>query len=426
MSKRFKDWDVDQRWLLPPSVDDLVPAGHLAHFVRDTVREDLDLTLILMEYREERGSPPYHPVMMTALLLYAYSQGVYGSRRIAKACQQRVDFMAVTGRSMPDFRTIALFRKRHRQALSGLFGQVLSLCKKAGIIKLGHVAIDGTKIKANASKHKAMSYGRMTEKEQLIRKDIEEWFEKSEQQDRSDDQEHGEDRCGDELPDWVADKQKRLEKIRKAKQELEAEAAEKAKTDGNAKDRPNEKAQRNFTDSESRIMKAGNGFEQCYNAQAAVDSAHQVIVAQTVTNAPNDKNQLVPMLTAIKSNMGRHADEISADTGYCSEDNLKQVNRRGVNAYVATGRQKHGEPSPGVSAGRKHGTRVQAMATKLGRGGYRSRYRLRKVVVEPVFGQIKQARGFRQFLTRGLKSVSTEWSMLCTAHNLLKLAQATS
>ncbi len=418
MGKTFREWNVDQIWLLPPSVKDLVPEGHLAHFVRDTVRETLDLSEILSEYTEERGYPPYHPVMMTVVLLYAYCQGVYSSRRIAKGCQERVDFMAVTALETPDFRTVSDFRKRHLEALGDLFIQVLKLCQKAGLVTLGHVALDGTKVKANASKHKAMSYGRMNKAEKELRGEVARWFDKAEAIDRAEDEEYGPDRRGDELPEWVANKEKRLEKIRKAKAELEAEAK------ANGEEKPKDKAQKNFTDPESRIMKTSSGFEQAYNAQAAVDSKHQIIVAQQLTNAPNDKKLLDPMVSEIQKNVGRNPGELSADAGYCSEENLKKMNQRHVHVYVATGRQVHGRSSATGGAGAKTGRRVRAMTMKLKRAGHRSRYRLRKQVVEPVFGQIKHARGFRQFLMRGIAKVSGEWSLICTAHNLLKLAAA--
>src|SRR5579872_699983 len=217
MSKTFRPWEVDQVWLLPPSIQDLVPAGHQSHFVRETVRAGLDLSGIMASYSEERGYPPYHPGMMVALLLYAYSQGVYSSRRIAKACEERLDFAAVTGMQRPDFRT------RHLAALSGLFVQVLRLCQKAGLVKLGHVALDGTKIKANASKHKAMSYERMKKREAELKAEVDRWLKAAEAADAEEDRLYG-DKRGDEMPDWVADKQKRLEKIREAKAELEAEA----------------------------------------------------------------------------------------------------------------------------------------------------------------------------------------------------------
>jgi len=236
MAKKFRRWDVEQRWLLPPSVKELVPDDHPAHFVRDLVRNDLDLGAIVDCYAEERGQPPFHPVMMTALLLYAYTQGVYSSRRIAKACQERVDFMALTAMQEPDFRTVNLFRQRHLEALGGLFVQVLRLCRRAGLVRLGHVALDGSKFKANASKHAAMSYKRMREEEARLRAEVQSWLEQAEAVDEAEDAEHGADRRGDEMPRWVANKQKRLSKIRKAKAALEKEAAEaaKARDDGDA------------------------------------------------------------------------------------------------------------------------------------------------------------------------------------------------
>ena len=429
MSKTFRAWEVDQVWLLPPSIQDLVPAGHVAHFVRETVREGLDLREIMGSYREDRGYPPYHPGMMVALLLYAYSQGVYSSRRIARGCEERLDFAAVTGLQHPDFRTISDFRKRHLRALQGLFVQVLKLCQAAGLVKLGHVALDGTRIKANASKHKAMSYQRMKQAEQRLSAEVEGWLSQAAQADAAEDRQLGADKRGDELPDWVANKQARLDKIRAAKAALEAEASASASQDqsrGNDGTPPPtvpDKAQRNFTDPESRISKTKDGFIQGYNAQAAVDSHAQVIVAQGLTNEGNDQAQLVPMVKAIRTNTGRNPDELSADAGYCSAANLRDLARRRINAYVATGRQRHGTAA--AVADRKYRPGIVArMATKLKRGGHRSRYRWRKQVVEPVFGHIKQARGFRQFLLRGIDKVSAEWAILCTVHNLLKLAKA--
>jgi transposase len=405
----------------------------VAHFVRNLVCDSLDLSAIVDTYSEERGHPPYHPVMMTALLLYAYCQGVYSSRRIAQACEQRMDFMAVTAMARPDFRTVSDFRKRHLEALRGLFQQVLRLCASAGLVKLGHVALDGTKIKANASKHKAMSYGRMKQAEQVLAAEVAGWMRQAEAADAAEDKEFGSDRRGDELPEWVVNKQRRLEKIRAAKAALEAEAQTTARDDdaeppvGGQEAPPavpHDKAQRNFTDPESRIMKVSDGFVQAYNCQAAVDASSQVIVAEAVTNESNDKKQLAPMLAQVKANTGRQAQEISADTGYCSEENLREADRRHINAYIATGRQVHGQAHATGDRPPQPGTRVAAMQRKLRRGGWRSRYRLRKGTVEPVFGLVKQARGFRQFLLRGLEKAKAEWSLVCTAHNLLKLAGA--
>jgi transposase len=447
MSKTFRPWDVDQVWLLPPSIQDLVPAGHMAHFVRETVRDGLDLSRIMGTYSEDRGYPPYHPGMMVALLLYAYSQGLYSSRRIAKGCEERLDFAAVTGLQRPDFRTISDFRKRHLAALSELFVAVLKLCQKAGLVKLGHVALDGTKIKANASKHKAMSYGRMKEAEPKLAAEVHRWLAQAGQADQAEDRRFGAEERGDEMPAWVANKQQRLAKIRAAKAELEAEtkaaaaAAKRAERDddgsagGSGRSRPgrkpkplsempDDKAQRNFTDPDSRVLLTKDGFVQGYNAQAAVDGHAQIIVAQGLTNSMSDQRQLAPLLAQIKTTFKRSPAEASADAGYCSEANLKTLKCRRIAAYIATGRQQHGS---GAAAGRRRnrpGSLLARMATKLKRAGRRSRYRLRKQIVEPVFGQIKHARGFRQFLLRGLDKVRCEWAIICAVHNLTKLAAA--
>jgi transposase len=423
-------------------VKDLVPEGDPAHFVRDLVRDELDLSAILDTYDEERGYPPYHPAMMTALLLYAYMQGLYSSRRIARACQTRVDFMAVTAIQQPDFRTINKFRKRHLEALAALFGQVLRLCQRAGMVSLGHVALDGTKIQANASKRKAMSYERMKKTEKELEAIVRDWLAKAEAIDSEEDRELGE-RRGDEMPEWVADKAKRLERLRAAKAELEAEAkaklaaGEKPDPDPDpdpnkprrrdrkkpkANGEPNDKAQLNFTDKDSKILKGPSGFLQGYNCQAAVDGDAQIIVAHAATNEQNDAPQLVSMLDAIRRNAGRHAKELSADVGYLSEQNLRELRRRRIRGYIATGRQKHGD-SAAARLGTVPGTLTLAMRRKLQRGGHRSRYRLRKQIVEPTFGQVKEARGFRRFMLRGLNNVRNEWALVCTAHNLAKLAR---
>ena len=438
MAKTFRAWDVDQAWLLPPSIHDFVPAGHAAHLIRDLVREALDLAAIVDAYPEERGQPPYHPAMMTALLLYAYSQGIYASRRIARACEERLDVMAVTGMQQPDFRTISDFRRRHLEALGALFVQVLGLCREAGLVTLGHVALDGSRIKANASKHKAMSYGRMVRAEAALAAEVAGWLDAAETADAADDAALGAERRGDEMPDWVADKARRLAKIREAKAALEAQAAaDQARTPAAADPGPQprrgrppkfppgtpaDKAQRNFTDPDSRILKAKDGFVQGYNAQAAVDGAAQIIVAHGLTNG-GDQDQLTPLVDAVQAHTGRQPKEVSADAGYCSEANLEALAGRGIRGYVATGRQRHGEAAA-TGWGRQQGPRVHAMRLRLRRGGFRSRYRFRKQTVEPVFGQIKQARGFRQFLLRGLAKVRHEWALVCTAHNLAKLSRA--
>jgi transposase len=426
-------------------VQEFVPAGQVAHFIRDMVRDDLDLSAILDAYDELRGFPPFDPRMMTAVLLYGYSRGVYSSRRLARACEERLDFMAVTAQNRPDFRTIAKFRRRHLEALSGLFVQVLKLCQKAGLVELGHVALDGTKIKASASKHKAMSYGRMKKTEPELAAEVDAWLKAAEAADVEEDAALG-DRRGDEMPGWVANKAKRREKIREAMAALEAEAqaAAAAKEAEEAEKRaaaeaagqkprgksgrkpttepgtPPDKAQRNFTDPESKIMKGRDGFIQGYNAQAAVDAKAQVIVAHGLTDCAADSGQLVGMVDAVKANTGENPAQISADTGYCSEANIQAMEDREIEAFIATGRQKHGEPA--ADGGKAKTPKTEEMRQRLRDGGFDSPYRLRKQTVEPVFGQIKHARGFRQFLMRGFKKVSAEWAMLCTVHNILKLA----
>jgi transposase len=443
MSKHFRLWKIDQVQLLPPSVQDYVPKDHLSRFIVALVRESLDLSEITASYSSGLGQPPFDPWMMTALLLHAYSSGLYSSRRIAKACGERADFMMIVALDAPDFRTVSDFRKRHLKALAALFVQVLKLAEKAGLVKLGHVALDGTKIKANASKHKAMSYGRMKKREAELQAEVDRWLAAAEAADAEEDKAFGKDRRGDEMPAWIADKQKRLAKIREAKAALEDEAKaaaeaetkarqnaeEKREAEGRKKGgkkpkppsgEPEAKAQRNFTDPESRILKTKDGFIQGYNAQAAVDGTAQIIVAHGLTPFMSDHDQLTPLVDGIEKNLGKKPKEASADSGYVSEENLKALDERSIKAYIATGRAKH----PADAKRGPGGPLTQAMRQKLKRAGYRSRYRLRKQIVEPVFGQIKQARGFRQFLLRGVEKVRAEWAMICIAHNLTKLAKA--
>ena len=438
----FRAWDVDQCELFPPAFKDLVPAGHLVHFVRRVVSEDLDLSQIYAGYSSPKGQPPYHPGLMTALLLYGYSRGVYTSRRLELSCEERIDFRALVGGERPDHSTIAQFRKQHREALEGLFVQVLALCRDAGMVKLGHVALDGTKVRANASKHAAMSYKRMKEAEPELATQVQEWLDQAQQGDDADDAAYGEDKRGDELPAHIQEKVRKLAKIRAAKARIEAQAeAHKERTEAERATKqaqqgsalrgpkpqalaglPQDKAQSNFTDPESRILKTSNGYEQGYNAQAAVDAESQVIVAQVVTNEQNDGHQLVPILEQMEANLGQLPAQLSADAGYCSEENLAALEGRGVDTYIATGRQKHGMSSPTSNEQANCTPRATAMREKLRAGGWESPYRLRKQTVEPVFGQMKEARAFRRFLRRGLANVAGEWALLCTVHNLLKLA----
>src|SRR2546429_916210 len=462
MSKYFRPWNIDQALLLPPSVQDFVPKDHVSRFIVGLARESLDLREITSSYVSGLGQPPFDPRMMVALLLHGYASGLYSSRRIAKACRERNDFVMIVALDPPDFRTISDFRKRHLKALGALFLQVLKLCETAGLVKLGHVALDGTKIKANASKHKAMSYERMEKRAAELEAEVAKWLSAAEAADAEEDKLHGRDKTGDEMPEWVADKKRRAERIRQAKAELEAEAKaaaeaklkaaaeveEKREAEGRRKGgrkaappstEPDAKAQKNFTDPDSRIMKSKDGFVQAYNAQAAVDGEAQIIVAHDVTQSAVDSGQLVPMTDAIETNLGRKPEQLSAAAGYCSEANLEALENRSIDGYVATGRARDavagtvkGEaaaapPEPSTAPEPADApTRVEAMRAKIKAGGHTSPYRLRKQLPEPVFGQIKQARGFRQFLLRGFEKVRGEWAIVCTVHNLLKLAHGTS
>jgi transposase len=412
--------------LMPPSVQEWVPEGHLARGVSDLV-ETLDLSAIEDTYGEERGYPPYHPRMMVKLLVYGYCTGVYSSRKIAGKLADSVAFRFLAAGNEPDFRTISEFRKRHGAALGGLFDQVLEICQKAGLVKLGRVAVDGTKMKANASKHKAMSYGRMKQKESQIRRQVREMLEIAERTDAEEDRLYGPDKRGDELPEEFARAETRLKKIREAKAELEAEARAKAAAAGKNPKRakPPDKAQRNFTDPYSKIQKTNNGFIQGYNAQLAVDETFQVIVSQDVTPTAPDVNELVPAIESIQRTLGRKPKAALADAGYWSEKNVRDLRKKRIDAYIATKRQKHGERVPPVRGRPPAGLSLrETMARKLRTAAGRKVYSRRKAIVEPVFGQIKQARGFREFLRRGLGNVRQEWALVCTAHNILKLFTA--
>jgi len=459
MGQNFIPDTVNQTLLFPPSLHDWLPEGHLARFLLDVVSA-LDLSAIYKSYQDKdgRGQAAYAPEMMVRLLLYGYAKGVYSSRKIQTRTFEDVAFRYLSGDQHPDHATIAEFRKRHLEALSGLFTQALLLCSEAGLVKLGHVSIDGTKIKANASKHKAMSYKHMTETEARLKQEIDALLAAAEKTDAEEDAQYGKDRHGDELPDELSRRESRLQKIREAKQALESEAREKAELEraeaekklaereeearrtgkkmrGRKPDspdpdkaRPDDTAQRNFTDPESRIMPDGankGSFVQGYNAQIAVDSTSQVIVAAEVTQETNDKKQLLPMIAQIAANLEQKPEKVSADTGYFSEANVTDESVKEVDLYVATGRDKHGvavetssdPPPPGASP-------KEAMREKLRTEAGRTVYKMRKAIVEPVFGQIKEQRGFRRFSLRGKENVSREWKLVCAVSNLLKLFRA--
>ena len=427
MAKIFRPYEPDQLLLLPPSLADWVPEDHLARFVSDVV-DSLDLTAIEDTYDEERGYPPYHPRMMVKVLLYGYCTGVYSSRKIARQLEDSVAFRFLAAGNQPDFRTLSDFRKRHGGALAGLFEQGLRLCRKAGLVQLGRVAIDGTKLKANASKHKAMSYGRMQEKEAALRQEVAELLRRAEQADRDEDQRYGPARRGEALPAELARRESRLQKLAEAKAALEAEARQRAQAEGKEPEQspPPPKAQHNFTDPESKIQKTSDGFIQGYNAQAAVDAHAQIIVAQHVTAAAPDVQQLPVVVEAITAGLRRKPKQVVADAGYWSDANAQWLEREKIAAYIGTKRQKHDERLEPAPRGRppQDLTVRQRMDRKLRTVAGRAVYACRKKIVEPVFGQIKHARGFRQFLRRGLRNVGEEWALICTAHNLLKLFSA--
>jgi transposase len=459
MGQNFIPDTVNQTLLFPPSLHDWLPEGHLARFLLDVVSA-LDLSAIYKSYQDKdgRGQAAYAPEMMVRLLLYGYARGVYSSRKIQTRTFEDVAFRYLSGDQHPDHATIAEFRKRHLEALSGLFTQALLLCSEAGLVKLGHVSIDGTKIKANASKHKAMSYKHMNETEARLKQEIDALLATAEKTDAEEDAQYGKDRHGDELPAELQRRESRLQKIGEAKAALEQEAKEKAsqqraeaeqklaereeeerrtgKKKGGRKPepadpdkaRPDDTAQRNFTDPESRIMPDGankGSFVQGYNAQIAVDSASQVIVAAEVTQETNDKKQLLPMIALIAANLEQKPEKVSADTGYFSEANVTDESVKDVDLYVATGRDKHSDvaetsndpPPPGASP-------KEAMREKLRTEAGRTVYKMRKAIVEPVFGQIKEQRGFRRFSLRGKENVSREWKLVCAVSNLLKLFRA--
>lgn len=453
-TKPFRAWNPDQAALLPASKRDYLGDAHLAVFLRDLL-EHLNLRPILEAYTEDRGQPPYDPRMMTVLLLYAYSQGITSSRQIERHCREDLAFMYLTADAQPDHDTICAFRRQHLAAFQPLFLETLRVAQAAGVLKLGRIVLDGTKVRANASKHKAMSYARMPEREAALRAEIERLLTEAEAIDQAEDQRYGRGRRGDELPTELQDpttrrqrlreakarleaerkrelaaaKQAQLEKIESAQGALEAEAHAQAEAAGQSPEaaRPDPKAQRNFTDPESRIMKTPDGFGQCYNAQVAVDERSQLIVAADVVDAPNDKQQLQPLVAQVISNVGAPRGVI-ADSGYFSEGNVLAVEEwEGVRleAHIAVDRNRHGAPPPGPPRGRiPAGLGVaERMRRKLRTKRGRAIYARRKCTVEPVVGQIK-GRGFRRFSLRGLVGVKGEFTLVCAVHNLLKLWRA--
>jgi transposase len=425
-----------------------LPEDHLARFIMDVVSQ-LDLSAIYRHYeRELRGFPPHHPQMMVGLLLYAYCVGVPSSRKIERRTYEDVAFRVIAANEHPDHSRISDFRRVHLKALAGLFVQVLKLCRAAGLVRLGHVSLDGTKVKANASKHKAMSYDRMKKDEGRLKEKIDQLLRQAEQTDAAEDRLYGRGKRGDELPEDLRRSQDRLERIRALKAELEAEACEQQSQRDDSDDdgadppppsetlpthkipvekdgTPTDKAQRNFTDPESRIMKMSDGFVQAYNCQAVVDAENQIIVGQDVSNQPPDVEYLQPLMEQTIVNCGQAPKQMSADAGYFSEANMVYAMNQGIEAFIATERKRHAAEEPPV-CGRapRVQTLKQAMARKLATKRGKAAYAKRKVTVEPVFGQIKEVRGFRRFLLRTLEKVRGEWALMALTHNLLKLHRA--
>jgi transposase len=449
VDKTFRVFDPDQGLLLPPLLDEWLPAEHLARFIAELVDEHLDLSRIHAAYTEGRGGPPYDPRLMVRILLYGYTIGVRSSRAIETKCVDDVPFRWLATGSAPDYRAIARFRKRHLSALGHLFVQALALCQAAGMVRLGRVALDGTKLRANASKRKAMSYARMSEKEKILATEVSALLAEAERIDKAEDAKYGKNRRGDELPAELARRETRLAKIQDAKAALEDEARQRAREQTETKARehgededtaaakgdaaaeqaaPKPKAQRNFTDPDSKIMLTGDGaFHQCYNAQAVVDEDHQVIVATEVNTNAADVGNLIPMTEQTLANTGITPGDLLADAGYCSADNLEQTTtfsaEHGTQFYIATGRRHRDDPPPVAPLGRipKDANDKQRMARKLATKHGHKIYARRKAIVEPVFGQMHTLQNAKRLLLRGLDGARGEWQLLAACHNLRKL-----
>lgn len=448
VEKTFRPFAPDQAWLVPPSLDEWLPQEHIARFIADLVDEHLDLSAFYADYREGRGAPPFDPRLMVRVLLLGYTSGIRSSRKLEAACSDIVAFRWLAGGQVPAYRAIAKFRKRHLSALGHLFVQALELCQAAGMVRLGRVALDGTKVRANASRRKAMSYARMTDKQKTLAAEVSALLLEAERVDTDEDARFGKDTSGQGLPAELARRETRLARITEAKAALEAEAAERAAAEAAERARqagkdedtvaeraaaaagravPKPTAQRNFTDPQSRIMKTADGsFAQCFNAQAVVDDAHQVIIATDLNNCAADSQTLIPMTEQVTANTGRAPKQLLADAGYCSQANLTAAaeitEQTGTEFLIATGRLGHDETIPAAPRGRipKAATAKQRMARKLRTTPGRAAYARRKAIVEPVFGQIATLHG-KHVLLRGLDNARGEWKLLAACHNLRKL-----
>ena len=434
MSTSFRRYEPDQTLLLPPSARDWLPEDHLAYFLSDTI-DSLSLRAFYQPYQGDgRRNQPFEPRMMLKVLVYAYATGTFSSREIARKLHEDVAYRVLAAENFPKHRTIAEFRKRHQADFHALFAQVVRLARELGLATLGTVAVDGSKVKANASKHKAMSYGRMEQEERRLHEEIRELTARAEAVDSEEDEQYGPDRTGDEIPEELVRRESRLKKIQEAKERLEGrqreedEARGREPEDGRKSPRggrnfkrdfgvPDARAQENFTDPDSLIMRTGSGYEQCYNAQIAVDSEKQLIVATDVTQSAADVEELVPALDAIEETLGESPERVLADAGYKSEANFQVLEKRGIDGYIALGQ---GEKDPVRSTDPRYRATAR-MARKLRTPRGRKRYRARKYIAEPPFGWIKSVLGFDRFHVRGLEPVRGEWDLACLATNVRRL-----
>jgi len=445
VEKRFRAYDPHQVLLMAPSLDDWLPEDHLARFVSELVETVLDLEPFRAGYTEASGAPPYDPRLMLKLLVYGYATGVTSSRAIERRCVTDVAFRFLAANAAPDYRSIARFRRRHLEAVRALFNQSVVLCAEAGLVKLGRIAVDGTKVRASASRHKAMSYDRLVVREAEIAAQVDALLEEADRIDREEDERFGVDRRGDELPEELRTREGRLAKLRAAKAALEAEAAARAAQEAaeratargddeatvrakaaQAAERatPKPKAQRNFTDPESRIMKTSDGsFHQCFNGQVAVDATAQVIVGLAMTNTAPDVGHLVELVDQVADRCDQAPRQVVADAGYWSETNAAELTERTIDAFIATGRLKHGQIIPPAPRGRipAAATPKERMARKLRTKKGRAVYARRKAIVEPVFGQMRTRQDAGRARLRGLTGAQGEWTLHGFCHNIHKL-----
>ena len=434
MPTSFRRYDPDQSSLLPTSARDWLPEGHLAHFVSDAV-DSLDLSSFYARYSGDgRRNRPFEPRMMIKVILYGYATGCTSSRKLSRKLHEDVAFRFLAAENFPAHRTLCDFRHDHLCDLQGLFTQVVRLAREAGVVKLGTVALDGSKVKANASRHKSMSYREMKKQEKRLEREIARLFEEAERIDAYEDELYGPDKTGDEMPEGLRTHEDRLRTIQEAKKRLEARQAEQDRKKGRSPEDgrkspkggrrfkrefgvPEDRTQDNFTDPASRIMMTPKGFEQCYNAQLAVDGDSYLIVGTGLTQNAADNGQLVGMLEKIESVTGQRPERLLADAGYKSEANFQALEHARVEGYISQGREGKRPPQP-PGPDRPASRR---MAQKLNTPKGRALYRRRKGIAEPVVGWIKNVLGFRQFSFRGVEKVTAEWDLVCLAVNLKRL-----